>query len=169
MQLDNFLLILLILFIIPIFILFSEPNVFFIIISFFLLLESIRSINRIVFGPVNDSDNDEIDEISEELESISNIDLKKLFNYIKFSMNLVFIILLIYSSYYLKNIILKDICLLIIIYRILIIRSLYKGFNYSFNNNLLSKLKGLSVLLCSSMTIVLITIVSFNKFIKLYF
>lgn len=74
MQFESFLIILLLLFIFPIIILFSNPNVFFAITSLIILLSSFKKINMILFEKTH-NDDDNVDEDNfEELETISNID-----------------------------------------------------------------------------------------------
>lgn len=165
MQLQGLLLILFMLFIVPIIILFTNPNVFFIIVSVILFFLSLRNIHIILFN-INEPYEEQDDELIEYLEFTLNIDIRKFGKGLKVVIDLIFILFFIYCIYYINSIWLKSICGLIILYW-------YIDIIWVSNKNIDSVvkvsnayLKNTFIILVNSITILLITVVIYNKFMK---
>jgi hypothetical protein len=171
MQFDSVLIILLLLFIFPIIILFSNPNIFFIITSIIIILSSLKKINIILFdGETRDESIENIDEeMVDEFESISEIDFKKLVKGIRSLWNFFVIIFFIYCIFYVNNTILKEISIALIAYRLFKLFEILSIINCKYFIPFFDKIKNLSSILANTFSIIFITIVCCNKFIKFYF
>lgn len=171
MQFDSVLIILLLLFIFPIIILFSNPNIFFVITSIIIVLSSMKKINMILFeNNTHDDNNENIDEeVIEEFESISEIDFKKLIKGIRSLWNLFVIIFFVYCIFYVNNIVLKEISIILIAYRLLKLIDILNIINIAKSVPFFYKIKNFSSIIINSFSIIFITIVCCNKFIRFYF
>lgn len=165
MQLQGLILILFMLFIVPIIVLFANPNVFFIIVSVILFFLSLRNIHIILFK-INEPYEEQDDELIEDLELTLNIDIRKFGNGLKVVMDLIFILFFVYCIYYINSTWLKTLCGLIILYW-------YIDIIWVSNKNMknifkISKeyLKNTFILLVNSITILLITVAICNKFMS---
>ncbi|MDP4182351.1 MAG: hypothetical protein Q8942_14835 [Bacillota bacterium] len=168
MQSEGLIFIFFLLFIIPIIILFANPNVFLAILSVFVLLSSIKNINGVLFGEKNSSEIFE-EEIEEEFEDLPDIDLKKLLTGIKVVGNIIVVLFFSFCMFFVKNIIFKEISILIISYRIIHLINMLGIFYVYDSFPVLKKFKGTGLLVLNSFSIIIITVVCCNKFIKFYF
>jgi len=170
MQFDSFLIMLLLLFIFPVIILFSNPNIFFAITSIIILLSSFKNINMILFDKTPNDNVESIDEEAiEELETISDIDLTKLIKGIRSLWNLFVIVFFIYCIFYINNVILKEISIIVITYRFIKLIDILSIKNIARSIPYFDKIRSLSSIIVSSLSIIIITIVCCNKFIRFYF
>ncbi|HEY9059943.1 MAG TPA: hypothetical protein VIO64_05480 [Pseudobacteroides sp.] len=170
MQLDSVIIILLLLFIFPIIILFSNPNIFFIITSIIIILSSLKKLNIILFekNPNDESIENVSDEMPDDFESISEIDYKKLVKGIRSLWNFFVIIFFVYCIFYVNSIILKEISVILIAYRLFKLFDILSIINFSSSIPFFDRIKNFSSFIANSFSIIFITIVCCNKFIRFY-
>lgn len=161
MQLQSLLILLFILFIVPMVILFTNPNIFFIIVSIILLIISLRSIHIIIFN-INENREEPDDELIEDLEMALNIDVRKFGTGIRVVIDLIFILFFIYCFFYINSNWLKAVCCAIILYWYTDILKIIG----KVSKKQKTILRNLLMVLVHSITIILITIVTCNKFMS---
>jgi hypothetical protein len=161
MQLQSLLILLFLLFIVPMVILFANPDIFFIIVSIILFILSLRSIHIIIFNIKEDSEELD-DELIEDLEMTLNIDVRKFSKGIKVGIDLIFMLFFIYCFFYINSYWLRVACCAIMLYWYTDILRIMGKFSVNQNNIL----RNLTLVLVHSLTIILITIVICNKFMS---
>lgn len=106
MQLQGLMFMLFMLIIIPILILSTNHNVFFVVIAVALFLVSMRNMYTVLFHPA-ESPVESDDDMMEELEDAMNVDMKKFGTGAIVVRNLLFILFFIYCVFYVSSIWLK--------------------------------------------------------------
>lgn len=148
----------------PIMMLFTNHNIFFIVIGFILWVASLKNIHTILFKSKKSSIQVEKSDVN-DLESVIDIDLKKFGTGTKVVKNLMIILFLVYCSFFVNAFILKALTTAIIIYRIhIVLKSILNPKSILSVKN--SNLKSLLLILVNLTTIILIAIVTCNKFIR---
>lgn len=161
MPLQSLFIIFVFIIILPIIILTSHDEVFFIVLSFILFIASIRNLYGLILYSNLPSDSDEEDEDFDELEEFLGFDLEKLTKGLVLVKNLSIILYLSYCSFYISNNYVKLLVLSIALYWIYDI-IMYINDNYSIvNNKFLSNLSFFVVNICTIFIIVLTTFVKY--------
>ncbi|NMB95750.1 MAG: hypothetical protein GYA02_03940 [Clostridiaceae bacterium] len=118
MQLQSFLAMLFIFVVLPVFLLFSNHNIFYIAMALVLLFDSLRSIyflltgKKIITPDLNEDDKEFID----DLKNTTGFDLKWFNTCIKIARYLIAILFYIYCSFYVKNMFLNILISIVILY-----------------------------------------------------
>lgn len=164
MQSQGLIMLLFILFIVPVIMLFANPNIFFIIVSLVLIITSLRNIHIVLFDIYDDKDSESEEELLEDLEVSLNIDMRKLGKGIKVVLDLIFILFFIYSVFYINSIWIKALFGIIIFYRCTDIIQMLDDRLIVTEIISMAKRMNTVIVLTNSATIILITIVFCNKF-----
>jgi hypothetical protein len=166
MQLEAILFALILFLIIPFIIIFSDDNVFFVVLSILLLINALKNINtfsnRKKYKIISDNS-----EFQEEFQQITNIDYKKFTMGLKVSGNFIFITFFIYCLFFVNSAILSFITSIILIYWIKESYNIVSGSKNLTNyyiNNFYSLPKSLFKSIVSIFTLILIFYVTFIKF-----
>lgn len=166
MPLQGLMLILFMIIIIPILLIFSNHNVFFILISLILLYTSLKNIYFKVFNSglaASDSEED----LSEELEQTMNVNVKKFKDGILVAKNLIIILFLAYCTFFISDFLLKILIALILTFRFTDIYKLFrKDKNLEPTSALIQKVKNVFSLFIDIITVTIIIIVSISKYLK---
>ena len=101
--------------ILPVTILFTNHDIFFIVTALVLLILSLGNIFSNAFGS-NDENDQEEDPMIEELEELLDIDIKKLNTGIKFSRNLIGVLFFFYCSFFIQSIFFGILAALLMLY-----------------------------------------------------
>jgi len=117
----------------------------------------------------NDNVDNMDDDTIEELETLSDIDFTKLVKFINFIWNIFVIIFFVYCIFYINNIILKEISVVVITYRFVKLVDILSKKDIARSIPYFEKIKSLSSIIISTLSIIIITIVCCNKFIRFYF
>lgn len=169
MQLQGFLLMLFIFLIAPIFLISTNHNVFFVLVAFILFFHSFRTIIGLFLGTQENPDTSEEDETKEDLEEIFNFDIKKFGVGAKVVKNLIFVLFFIYCLFYLKHFWLKILVAAIICsWSLNIMNSITDNESVEIHHGIIS-LKGLYIFSINAATLVVLAMVSYNKFINILF
>ncbi len=165
MHLQSLMIMLFILFIVPIVILFTNPNIFFVIIALVLVFISLRNIHTVLFNIYDDQDNEPDEELIEDLELSLNIDMRKFGKGIRVVIDLIFILFFVYSVFFINSVWIKALFGIIIFYWctdiILILGKRHKITEILLTTRRVSTM----IVLTNSITIILITIAICNKFL----
>jgi NADH:ubiquinone oxidoreductase subunit K len=168
MQLQGLMLILLLFLIIPIITVFANHNVFFIVISFSLLINAINSTLSLFLkasGEAEESVDGVSVEIIEELEEMTNIDIKKFDTGITVSKNLIVILFLFYCSVFVYTTILKAIIAFLVVISIRnIIQRLILKSDLSLQKSTQNFKQKMIILTSNIGAMILIVFVIINKF-----
>jgi len=166
MQLEAVLFALALFFIIPIIIVFSNDNVFFIILSILLLIDALKNIRSFLSGKRYKLTT-ENSEFQEEFEQLTNIDYKMFSAGMKVARNFVCVIFFIYCLFLIKNTILSFFTLVVVVHWIVesfkIISGTKSLTNY-YINNFYSFPKSFFKSIVSIFTLILIFYVTSIKF-----
>jgi hypothetical protein len=165
MHLQSLMMMLFILFIVPIVILFTNPNIFFVIIALVLVFISLRNIHTVLFNIYDDQDNEPDEELIEDLELSLNIDMRKFGKGIRVVIDLIFILFFVYSVFFINSVWIKALFGIIIFYWCTDI-ILILGKRHKITEILLATRRVSTIIvLTNSITIILITIAICNKFL----
>lgn len=133
MQLQGLMMMLFFTIVIPLIIISTNHNIFFILMALVLFVASLKDIQNSFsyfkgsrHKPTafeNDDASDE-KEVIEELEGLTNVNIKKFSKGIGFVKNLIIILFFLYSSIYLDGLVYKSIISVIILYRIFLAKSI---------------------------------------------
>jgi hypothetical protein len=152
----------------PAVIIFSNHNAFFVIVGFIVLILSFKNINMGLFYTKKEDIEDIDDELIEDLELIGEVDVKKFGIGFILIRNIIFIIFLVYCSFFLISFYLKMLTAAVII---LWIRDTLKTFNLKDENmNIgpeLSIWDRILLVLSGAGTTAVIVLTTCNKFIKM--
>lgn len=167
MQLQGLMLMLFMLVIIPIMVIFSDHDIFFIIMSLILAVSSIKNIHSILFN-AGHSIPEEDEELADDLEDMINVDVKKFGTGIKVAKNLLIILFFIYSFFYIGSFYLKLTTSLVILYKVY---EIVNTITLSNSNPIKSKSKvrDLIAVFANLGSVALIVFAACNKFIKMVF
>ncbi len=146
---------------IPVLLISTNHELFFILASIIVIIASVGFIFSSISGvefPINEKD----EQIEEELEDLTNIDIKKLGTGFSILYNMLSILLLCYCSFYLKAVVFKVIISIAVILQIFFIRKKYKENSSEINQKLIRpQLFAANVI---NITIILFTVI--NKLYK---
>jgi small-conductance mechanosensitive channel len=165
MQLQGFLLMIFTFVILPVFVLFSNHNIFFIVMSLILLISTLRSIYIAIVGykkgipPLSEEDQDILDEI----ESSIDFDFKRFDTGIRVARYAISILFYLYCSFYVSNIILRVLVAAVIVYWIYYIINTIKindAFRMAFSRK---KYQRILSAIANSAAAIVILIVAYNK------
>lgn len=163
MQSKGSVLIFLIILIFPIIAIFSDHQIFFVIMSIIIAFVSCRFIFNLLSGNgLDERENDE--ELEEELEDMIDIDVRLFGTGMSVAYNMLVILFLIYSAFFLDNILLKGISTLAIILQIYFIIKKVGSKLQSFDRNRFK----LQILISSLLNLVVIVLATINKIAWFY-
>lgn len=165
MQLQGLLFILLMLIIIPIFILSANDTVFFVISALILLIVSIKNIHTPAVGMQKET-SEEYTSILEDLENASNLNIKKFETGIVVVKDFIIILFLCYCYFYINSIHLKILTFSIAFYWICDIIKFVEDKFHSANSIQITSLKLILFYLTNIGTVIIILLVTCNKFIN---
>ncbi len=155
MQSKGSVLIFLLILVFPVIAIFSDHQIFFVIMSIIIAAISCRQIYNLLSGKgFNGRENDE--EIEEELEDMVDIDIRLFGTGMSVAYNLLVIVFLIYCAFFLETVLLKGISALAIILQIYFILKKVDSKLQAFDRNrykpqiLISSLLNLAVILLSA-------------------
>jgi hypothetical protein len=148
----------------PIIILFTNHNLFFIVVALVLFLTSAIKLNKTLQSSSNS--HSEIEgEPNKEFEDLINIDFKTFGKGIKLVKNLIIILFFIYSIFYFDSLLLKVLTSIVILYRISDIIGRFSDNDYYSFQNLFSD-KKIFVLIINILSILIIMVTVYNKFLR---
>lgn len=165
MQLQGFLLMIFTFVILPIFVLFSNHNVFFIVMALILLVSALRSVYISITGykkgipPLSEEDQ----EILDDLEFSMDFDFKRFDTGIRIAKYAISILFYFYCSFYVNNILARILIAAIILYWIYYIINTIKNndiFRMAFSR---SKYQRIISAIANSAAAIVILIVAYNK------
>ncbi len=168
MQLQSLMILLFMLFIVPIILLFANANIFFVIFSIVLFLISLRNIHIIMFSIDRDDAEEPDDDLIQDLELLLNINIRKFGKGIKVVVDLAFILFLVYCIFYINSSWIRTMGGIIILYWCIDIFNILDKKTEKILSELIEKIKlsNTVFIFVNSITIILITIVICNKFLK---
>lgn len=153
-------------FILPVIIVFSNHDAFFIVMSLILFITSLRNIHMKIFKSKNSEEPESTELLEQEIEDNINIDIRKLSLGSKISKSLFAILFFMYSSFYIPALWLKMLNTLVILYWFHVIASNLaqekKSSIVITNKNFL----GFMEFFISVFSIVLISVSFVNKFVS---
>ena len=165
MQLQSFILMIFIFFILPLFILFTNHTVFFIIMSFIMLVNSLKVIFSSISGikQLPPDIEEEEKEFIENIESTTGFNLKLFDTGIKVAKYLIIILFYFYCSFFIKNFIINILISIVIVYWIYNIIKCIKE-----NNNIMYllpfKIERIINFVSSSFSAFIIAVITYLKF-----
>lgn len=163
MQLQGLILILFMIIIIPLSILFANDNVFFILLSILIIFTSVNGIYDKIFNFKTQSSNNK-EEFSSDFKSELNIDIHKFGIGLSIAKNLIVILYLVYCTFFIELLFYKVLAALIISFRIFhVFKSISKQIS-SINPLWLDTIKNVYFVLIDIATILVIAVVSYNKY-----
>ncbi len=144
--------------VIPIMILSSHHEIFFVLMAAILLVSSIRSLHKGLSG--SDGGSPEADgDLEEEFEEIMNIDMEKFGTGIDVAKSLIIILFLVYCAFYLNSLLFKVLSALAILLQVSFISKNVKE-KYD-----MPRIQGISHLFSSALNLVVILFTLLNKLI----
>lgn len=163
MQSKGSVLIFLIILIFPIIAIFSDHQIFFVIMSIIIAIVSCRFIYSLLSGSgLGGHENDE--ELEEELEDLVDIDIRLLGMGMSVAYNMLVILFLVYCAFFLDTILLKGISALAIILQIYFIIKKVQNKLQGFDRNLYKP----QILISSLLNLVVIVLAAINKIAWFY-
>jgi hypothetical protein len=163
MPLQGLMLILFMIIIIPILIIFSNHDVFFILISFVLLYASLKNIiTKIVDFKTSNSEPEE--DLSEEFEQTMNVNVQKFKKGVFVTKNLIIILFLIYCSFFISDFLLKTIMSIVLTIRIVDTFKALNTIKSEASSAVLDRIKAVYPIFIDLLTAAIIVIVSINKY-----
>lgn len=125
MQLQGLMLMLFIMVAIPLMVIFANHNMFFIIIALILFITSFKNIYKLLFNIAIDDEPD--DDLTEELEDLMNIDMKKFGAGINTVKGLIVVLFLAYCIYFQVSLLLKLVTISALLLQVVNIINIKKG------------------------------------------
>jgi hypothetical protein len=165
MQLQSFLLMIFTFVILPIFILFTNHDAFFIVMSLVLLISTIRSVYISFIGPkrVPPQISEEEQDMLDDLESTVDFDFKRFDTGIRVAKYAIAILFYLYCSFYSKDITIKILISALIVYWIYYINNILKNsstFIMAFSRK---KYERILSIMANSAAAIVILIVAYNR------
>ncbi|MCX7922737.1 MAG: hypothetical protein N3B21_12125 [Clostridia bacterium] len=165
MQLQSLMMILFMMVIIPVMMLFSNHNLFFVVLAAVLFFSSLRNLTAKVFS-VTGAPDDSDDSLYQELEDMVNIDVHKFGKGAKVAKDLIIIVFFTYCIFYIDSFFLKLLTLVAILYWI---RSIVINISVRLDTSIhdsIVKINKLFYIFINVATMILIVLVSWNKFVN---
>lgn len=168
MQPQGFTLLLFILLGLPVFLLTSDHNIFFVILSVFLLFTSIQRLTG-VFFPAQAASSESDEGTTEELEESLHINIRRFNVGLGVAKNLIVLLFLLYCTFFIHHMIAIVLISAVIAFRIFDTMKLLLPRLYSSEHIWIRRLSLLYALLMDLSMVALIIFVAWNKFISLVF
>lgn len=163
MPLQGLMLILFMIIIVPSLIIFANHEIFFILISIILFYTSLRNIYKKITN-FNSLSSETNDEISDEFEQISNVNVKKFKDGISVSKNLIIILFFIYCSFIVSSFLIKILIALILTFRLISVINSFRSKIVETSHSLIINLKTTFSLLIDFLTTAIIIFISIKKY-----
>jgi hypothetical protein len=167
MQLQGLKLMLFILVIVPAIILFSNHNVFFIVVALIILFDSFKCIFN-TFSNIPPESSEEEDETLDELEELADLDVKKFGTGVKVVKDLIALLLFIYSCFYINSAVIGIVASAVIVYRVYKILKCIGHPAAGIGDRVHNWLKKSAAVVFNLGTIVLIGAVAYDKYFRIY-